>query len=67
MMIHNNTESAIEPLLIDRETLYKYLSCGRVSGDRIAKAAGAERKIGRRVLIYKPAIDAFLADMESKQ
>ena len=37
--------------LIDRETFYKYVSCGRQSADMLAKEAGAERRIGRRIFI----------------
>lgn len=49
-------------LLMTRENFYKYIGCGRIMGNTIAKAAGAERWIGRRVMIYKPAIDQYLAE-----
>lgn len=49
-------------LLMTRENFYKYIGCGRIMGDSIAQAAGAERRIGRRVMIYKPAIDQYLAE-----
>lgn len=58
-----------DAVLIDRETFYKYVSCGRQSADMLAKEAGAERRIGRRIFIYKPAIDRFLesgADLDTK-
>ena len=49
-------------ILMTREKLYAYLGCGRIMGDSIAQAAGAERRIGKRVMIYKPAIDQYLAE-----
>ena len=53
----------INPILMSRETFYKYVGCGRKAGDSIAKAAKAERRLGGRVLIYRPAIDNYLASM----
>lgn len=57
----NSATNSFDSLLMDRQTFYKYVSCGRKAADSIAKAAGAERRIGRRVMIYRPAIDEYLA------
>jgi hypothetical protein len=51
----------IVPVLMDRTTFYKYVGSGRATGDAIAKAANAERRFGARVMIYRPAIDNYLA------
>jgi len=47
-------------LLVSRATLYELLDCGRAAGDAVAKAANAERRIGRRVMVYLPAVRDFL-------
>lgn len=49
-------------ILLDRETLYKYLNAGRTTAERIAEESGAIRRFGRTVRYYRPAIDAYLAN-----
>ena len=54
-------------ILLDRETLYKYLNAGRTVSERIAKESGAIRHYGRAVRYYRPAIDAYLANAGIKE
>ena len=63
MRKHVNDNINILPVLMDRTTFYKYVGSGRATGDSIAKAANAERRFGARVMIYRPAIDNYLAGM----
>lgn len=63
MKKHVNENINILPVLMDRTTFYKYVGSGRATGDAIAKAANAERRFGARVMIYRPAIDNYLAGM----
>ena len=63
MRKHVNDNVNILPVLMDRTTFYKYVGSGRATGDAIAKAANAERRFGARVMIYRPAIDKYLAGM----
>lgn len=63
MRKHVNDNINILPVLMDRTTFYKYVGSGRATGDAIAKAANAERRFGARVMIYRPAIDKYLAGM----
>ena len=53
-------------ILLDRETLYKYLNAGRTTAERIAEESGAIRRFGRTVRYYRPAIDAYLANAENQ-
>ena len=50
-------------ILLDRETLYKYLNAGRTVSERIAKESGAIRHYGRAVRYYRPAIDEYVANI----
>ena len=63
MRKHVNDNINILPVLMDRTTFYEYVGSGRATGDAIAKAANAERRFGARVMIYRPAIDNYLAGM----
>ena len=54
-------------ILLDRETLYKYLNAGRTTAERIAEESGAIRRFGRTVRYYRPAIDAYLANAGVKE
>lgn len=63
MRKHINEYNNMVPVLMDRTTFYKYVGSGRATGDMIAKAANAERRFGARVMIYRPAIDSYLAGM----
>ena len=54
-------------ILLDRETLYKYLNAGRTTAERIAEESGAIRRFGRTVRYYRPAIDAYLANAGIKE
>ena len=54
-------------ILLDRETLYKYLNAGRTTAERIAEESGAIRRFGRILRYYRPAIDAYLANAGIKE
>lgn len=47
-------------VLLNRKEYYERLGCGRVTADQIAREAGAERRFGRRVLIFYPDILRYL-------
>lgn len=49
--------------LFDSTEVCAYLSLGRNKGIEFAKAIGSERKIGRRCLYDKAAIDRALDEM----
>ena len=55
--------TSVLPVLMSRETFYKAYDCGRKSGDTLARQAKAERRIGKRVFIYRPALEAYLESM----
>lgn len=59
-MTQTSNSGNFEGVLLDRKTFYQYVNLGRVAGDRLAEKANAKRQIGRRVLIYRPAIDEYL-------
>ncbi len=50
-----------EAVLLSRTEFYARLGCGRQTADQIAKESGAERRFGRRVMIYYPAVMQYLA------
>lgn len=47
---------------VNRKELSKLLGCGQYTADRIARRSGARIEIGRRVLIYMPKINQYLAE-----
>lgn len=48
-------------MCVTRKELPQYLGCGLYTADRIARKAGARIKVGNRVLIYLPKVEAYLA------
>ena len=53
--------TSTDAVLLNRTEFYARMGCGRQTADQIAKEAGAERRFGRRVLVYFPAVQAYLA------
>lgn len=49
-----------EAVLINRTEYYARLGCGKRTADEIAREAGAERRFGRRVLIFFPNVLRYL-------
>ncbi len=49
-------------LCVTRQELPTYLGCGLYTADRIARESGARIKVGKRVLIYLPKVDEYLAN-----
>lgn len=54
-----NTE---ERMCLTREEFRAQLGCGIATADRIAKEAKAKLRVGKRVLIYLPKIEAYFRD-----
>lgn len=46
---------------VTRQELPAYLGCGTYTADRIARLAGARIRVGRRILIYLPKVEEYLA------
>lgn len=49
-------------LCVTRQELPQLLGCGLYTADKIAKDSGARFRVGKRVLIYLPKVEAYLAD-----
>lgn len=65
-MHKTNTVGNMDGVLLDRKTYYEYINCGRVVAERIAEESGAIRRFGRILRYYRPAIDAYLANMKNE-
>ena len=59
-MNQTNTNNTAPTRLLTLEFLKDYLSVGRTSAERIAKAANAKIKIGGRAVYDRTKIDAYL-------
>ncbi|WP_243018509.1 polyprenyl synthetase solanesyl diphosphate synthase [Dorea formicigenerans] len=55
----SDTSIMSEKRLLDANEVCIYLSLGRSRGVEFAKSIGAERKVGRRCLYDKAAIDRY--------
>lgn len=64
-MNKTTTKDNANGILVDIRTLCSIINCGRVTAERIAKEAGARKKIGKTVRYYVPAIKEYLASPES--
>lgn len=60
MRQRNTTQDTTEKRLLDIKEVCEYLSLGRNKSIEFAKSIGAERRIGRRCLYDKKAIDHYL-------
>lgn len=48
-----------EQLLLSEKEVQEYTSLGRNTARELMKEIGAVKKVGRRVLYYRPVIDAY--------
>ena len=54
-----------EVIMMDVQGLCAYMSMGRTRAVEFAKAAGAEKRVGRRCLYDKRILDRALDDLEN--
>lgn len=60
--MENYEKNRTNAICVNRRELSKLLGCGQYTADRIARRSGARIEIGRRVLIYMPKINQYLAE-----
>lgn len=58
-----NEKQCTSPICVSREDLAKMLGCGQNTADKIAYAANARIKIGKRVLIKIDKINKYLDEL----
>lgn len=47
-------------ICVSREALPQLLGCGQATADKLARAAGARIKVGKRILIKIDTLNAYL-------
>lgn len=57
-----NETSSNNRFCVTRQELPAYLGCGLYTADRIARLAGARIRVGKRILIYLPRVEEYLAE-----
>lgn len=57
-----STKDSAAKLCVTRQELPGLLGCGLYTADKIAKASGARIHVGKRVLIFLPKVEAYLAN-----
>lgn len=57
----NDSNHNEKRLCVTRQELPEYLGCGLYTADRVARLAGARIRVGKRILIYLPRVEEYLA------
>lgn len=50
-------------MCVSRTELPEILGCGQYTADKISRRAGARIKVGKRVLVYLPRLEAYLKEI----
>lgn len=50
-------------MCVSRTELPEILGCGQYTADKISRRSGARIKVGKRVLVYLPRLEAYLKEI----